>query len=226
MKPSALRMQSVHALVREILPAGKWRSFVRGLAASNLRSAMRLNAIAQVRAVIIASRMRPKSFQPGQPSFINGAASCASRSSTANPARAASTIEASAKGRAKMVCENLTNPPHFSSREGLGSLDSSLRGTHTAWRFGGGKAKEEITIENCDGRAVSPKPLWRARRARPTISPPLSASGGRFHFLRRGGRGRVRLRCQPNPPAFLLRNKNMGWWASSWRRLIEAAPCF
>jgi len=100
--------QSAPALKREICPAGRWRVAVRGLAASNLRSTMRLKAIAHVRAQTIASRMRPKVRQPGQPRF----------------SRAATTIPASAKGRAKTVCESFTNSAHLRS---VANIVCSLR---------------------------------------------------------------------------------------------------
>ena len=58
---------------------------------------MRLNAIAHVRAQIIAARISPKIFQPGQPRF----------------SRAATSIAASANGSAKTVCEKRTNEAHF-----------------------------------------------------------------------------------------------------------------
>ena len=85
------------ALVSEISPAGRWRLVVRGLSASNLRSTMRLKAIAQVRAQIIARRMSPNVRQPGQPRL----------------SRAATHIAASAKGKAKTVCEKRTKEAHF-----------------------------------------------------------------------------------------------------------------
>ena len=81
------------ALSRLILPEGKGREAVRGFNASNLRSTMRLNAIAQVRAQTIATRISVKVRHPGQP-----------RSS-----RAATTIAARAKGRAKIVWESFIN---------------------------------------------------------------------------------------------------------------------
>src|SRR5947207_628484 len=71
----------------ETCPAGKCRVAVRGLALSNFRSTIRLKAMAQVRAETIAPRIRPTIFSPGQP--------CSSR--------AATTIAASANGRAKTV---------------------------------------------------------------------------------------------------------------------------
>src|SRR6185436_8700239 len=95
--PAPLSRQRVHALPREISPRGRWRLAVRGLALSNSRSTIRLNAIAHVRAEIMAARIRTNILQPGHPLF----------------SRAATAIEASAKGRAKTVCENLTNEPHF-----------------------------------------------------------------------------------------------------------------
>ena len=85
------------ALNKEICPAGKWRLAVRGFNASNLRSAMRLNAMAQVRAQTMAARISPKILQPGQPRL----------------SRAATAIAASANGRAKTVCGKRTNEAHF-----------------------------------------------------------------------------------------------------------------
>ena len=84
-------------------PLGKWRLAVRGFSASNLRSTIRLNAIAQVRAQTIAARISPKVFQPGQPRLF----------------RAATSIAASANGNAKTVCENLTNEAHFLMEENI-----------------------------------------------------------------------------------------------------------
>ena len=97
------RAQSAIALASEICPAGRWRLAVRGFSASNLRSTMRLNAIAQVRAQTIAARISPKVRQPGQPRL----------------SRAATIIAASANGRAKTVCENRTNEAHFLIEENI-----------------------------------------------------------------------------------------------------------
>src|SRR5258706_14638542 len=85
------------ALASEIWPVGKWRMAVRGLAWSNFRSTIRLNAMAQVRAQTIAARMSPNVRQPGQP----------------RSARAATTIEASANGKAKTVCDIFQNSAHL-----------------------------------------------------------------------------------------------------------------
>src|SRR5919109_5300081 len=89
--PTALHAQSAQAPGNETRPVGKWRMAVRGLARSNSRSTIRLNVMAQVRAQTIASRIRPKTRQPGQP-FCS---------------RAATTIDARANGNAKSVWENL-----------------------------------------------------------------------------------------------------------------------
>src|SRR6187455_2302825 len=89
--------QSIQALTNEILPDGRWRVAVRGLSASNLRSTIRLKAMAQVRAQTIAARISRKVRQPGQPRF----------------SLAATTIEANANGSAKTVCESLTNSAQF-----------------------------------------------------------------------------------------------------------------
>src|SRR5689334_16635553 len=62
---------------------------------------MRLNDIAQVRAVSTAPTMRRNNRQPGQPRV----------------SRAATVIEASANGSAKTVCESLTNSPHLTTSE-------------------------------------------------------------------------------------------------------------
>src|SRR5213593_360738 len=97
--PAPLSAQSVQALARVIWPVGRWRMAVRGLAASNLRSTIRLNAIAHVRAQTIAARMSRNVFSPGQPRL----------------SRAAMAIEASANGRANRVWEILTNSPHLRS---------------------------------------------------------------------------------------------------------------
>jgi hypothetical protein len=58
---------------------------------------MRLNAIAHVRAQIIATRINPNTRHPGHPRL----------------SRAATAIAAKANGSAKTVCENLTNEAHF-----------------------------------------------------------------------------------------------------------------
>ena len=113
-----LRMQSVQALAREIVPAGRCRLRVRGLAASNLRSTIRLKAMAQVRAVTMAIRISPNNFQPGQPRSKATRAACSASGRRAWAARAASTVAAMAKGRAKTVCDNFTKSAHFSKREG------------------------------------------------------------------------------------------------------------
>src|SRR5687767_719477 len=97
MKPMAAVAQSVHALAREICPAGKWRLAVRGFLASNRRSTMRLKAIAQVRAQKTAATIKRNNLQPGHP----------------RESFAATAMEASAKGRAKTVCEIFTNSAHF-----------------------------------------------------------------------------------------------------------------
>ena len=68
-KPAPLKAQSDHALNRLISPAGRWRSAVRGFFASNLRSTMRLNAIAHVRAQTMHTTISAKSFTPGKPYF-------------------------------------------------------------------------------------------------------------------------------------------------------------
>src|SRR5436190_853212 len=95
-KAAALRRQSDQALAREIRPAGRWRVAVRGFSLSKWRSTMRLKDMAQVRAVTTAPMMRRKVCQPGQPRFW----------------RAATDIEARAKGSAKTVWDSLTNWPH------------------------------------------------------------------------------------------------------------------
>src|SRR5271154_2644618 len=103
-------MQSVQALAREISPVGRWRRAVRGLALSNSRSTMRLNAMAQVRAQTIAATMRPKVFQPGQPWR----------------SRAATTIAASANGSAKTGWKSFTKEAHLGSWE---------KGEEGEWRW-------------------------------------------------------------------------------------------
>src|SRR5438445_7028630 len=102
-RPRPPSRQSTHASVREISPLGKGRFAVRGLALSNSRSTIRLNAIAQVRAQTIAARTRPNVRQPGQP----------------RRSRAATSMDASANGRAKTVWENLTNPAHLMNAENI-----------------------------------------------------------------------------------------------------------
>src|SRR5882672_10866354 len=97
MKPAPQTAHKPMAPARLTWPVGKWRAAVRGFNASNLRSTMRLKAIAQVRAHTIAARINPNVRQPGQP----------------RSARAATTIAASANGSAKTVCEKRTNSPHF-----------------------------------------------------------------------------------------------------------------
>src|SRR5213594_394327 len=99
----ALKAHSVQAPGKEIRPIGRWRRAVRGLALSNSRSTIRLNDIAHVRAQTIAKRMSPNVRQPGQPLR----------------SRAATTIDARAKGRAKTVWENLTKLPHLVIRENM-----------------------------------------------------------------------------------------------------------
>ena len=86
-------MQMEIAAGREILPAGRCRLEVRGLSPSKRRSTIRLNAMAQVRAPVMAVRMRRKAFQPGQPL----------------ESREATSMEAMANGRAKSVWEIFTN---------------------------------------------------------------------------------------------------------------------
>ena len=79
-------------------PAGRQMPRRRpGFSRSNSRSAIRLNDMAQVRAQTIAARMSKKILQPGQPRL----------------SRAATAIEAKAKGSAKMVWGNLMNSDHF-----------------------------------------------------------------------------------------------------------------
>ena len=68
-KPTPLKMQSDQALNKLILPAGRWRLAVRGFSASNLRSTMRLNAIAHVRAQTMQTTISTTSFTPGKPNF-------------------------------------------------------------------------------------------------------------------------------------------------------------
>src|SRR5713101_7049535 len=60
---------------------------------------MRLKDMAQVRAQTIAARIKPNVRQPGQPRW----------------SRAATAIAAKANGKAKTVCENLTNSAHLRS---------------------------------------------------------------------------------------------------------------
>src|SRR2546430_11098986 len=91
--PAAANTHSITAPDKLILPAGKCRAAVLGLSASNLRSAMRLNAIAQVRAQTMHARIKPNFLQPGQPRL----------------SLAATTIAAIAKGSAKIAWENFTN---------------------------------------------------------------------------------------------------------------------
>src|SRR5437867_3242348 len=94
--PAALSRQRVQALARLIWPVGKCRIAVRGLAASNLRSTMRLKAMAQVRPLTMARRISTKTGHPGQPRWSLEAIA----------------MDAKAKGRAKIVCETFTNSPH------------------------------------------------------------------------------------------------------------------
>src|SRR5262245_50620731 len=106
MKATPLRMQSNHALTREISPVGRCRPAVRGFPRSKSRSTIRLKAIAQVRAQTIAARMRLKVLHPGHPRW----------------ARAATTIDASANGSANTVCESLTKLPHL-NKPASGDVD-------------------------------------------------------------------------------------------------------
>jgi hypothetical protein len=64
---------------------------------------MRLKLIAHVRAQTIAARISPKVLQPGQPRW----------------SRAATTIAANAKGKAKAVCEKRTNESHLLRKENI-----------------------------------------------------------------------------------------------------------
>src|SRR5882724_10300965 len=115
--------QSNHALAGEIFPAGKCRVAVRGLSASNLRSTMRLKAIAHVRAQTIAAMINPNARQPGQPRFP----------------RAATTIAASANGSAKTVCEKRTNEAHLLIKENIQHLTFNAqhrRVSQPCWRGG------------------------------------------------------------------------------------------
>src|SRR5207302_11316350 len=95
--PAPDKTQRITAFSRLICFAGRWRVAVRGFSASNLRSAMRLKAMAQVRAQTIAARISPKIRQPGQPRF----------------SRAATAMAASAKGSANKVWEKRTNEAHL-----------------------------------------------------------------------------------------------------------------
>src|SRR5437867_12187140 len=85
------------ALAKESSPVGRCRLAVRGFALSKARSTIRVNAIAQVRAQTNAARIKPKVRQPGQPRW----------------SRAATAMEASAKGSAKTVWESLTKEAHL-----------------------------------------------------------------------------------------------------------------
>src|SRR3989442_13096054 len=60
---------------------------------------MRLKDMAHVRAQTIAARIKPNVRQPGQPRW----------------SRAATAFAAKANGKAKTVCENLTNSAHLRS---------------------------------------------------------------------------------------------------------------
>ncbi len=96
--PAAERTHSKMALASEICPAGRCRLAVRGLSASNFRSTMRLNAIAQVRAQTIAARISPKHL-----------ASPASRDCRAPP-RASPPAQTAAR---KPCARKRTNEAHF-----------------------------------------------------------------------------------------------------------------
>src|SRR5436853_6231201 len=96
-RQQALSRQSATALANEIFPAGRCRMAVLGLAASNLRSTIRLKLMAQVLAQTMAARIRRKFFQPGHPPL----------------SLAATTMAATANGRAKTVWENFTNSAHL-----------------------------------------------------------------------------------------------------------------
>src|SRR5262249_4334827 len=76
-KAAAEIAHKITTLAKLTSPVGKWRLAVRGFAASNFRSAMRLKLIAQVRAETIAARMSRKALQPGQPRFSRAATSIA-----------------------------------------------------------------------------------------------------------------------------------------------------
>src|SRR5262245_66142336 len=101
--PAPAKAHKTIALTKLTCPVGRCRVAVRGFNASNLRSTIRLKAIAHVRAQIIAARINPNVRHPGQPRL----------------SRAATTIAAKAKGRAKTVCENFTNEPHFPKKPNL-----------------------------------------------------------------------------------------------------------
>src|ERR1035437_4648667 len=102
--PAADRAQRVPAVNKLIWPVGRWRPAVRGFSASNLRSTMRLKAMAQVRAQTIAASTRAKVRQPGQPRW----------------SRAATAMAASANGKAKAVWENLTKEAHLEITANIG----------------------------------------------------------------------------------------------------------
>ena len=89
--------QRTDALRTETLPVARCRFLVRGFNRSQRRSTIRLNVIAQVRAVTIAKMIRRKSRQPGQPLV----------------GLAATTIDARANGKAKTVWENLIISAQF-----------------------------------------------------------------------------------------------------------------
>src|ERR1041385_9159266 len=76
-KPNAALTHKITAPARLIWPVGKCRAAVRGLRASNLRSTIRLKAIAHVRAQTMAARMKRKVRQPGQPRLARAATSMA-----------------------------------------------------------------------------------------------------------------------------------------------------
>src|SRR5580658_3562605 len=88
---AAVAMKAMEETARRAMAAGRerslWRPCVRGLRLSISQSARRLKVIAAVRAKTIAKRISPTMRAEGQP-------------------WAATTMEPSAKGRAKIVWEN------------------------------------------------------------------------------------------------------------------------
>src|SRR5213594_1432549 len=109
-RPKPLSKQSTQALAKEISPVGRCRLAVRGFALSKGRSTIRLNAIAQVRAQTMAARIKPKVRQPGQPRW----------------SRAATAMEASAKGSAKTVWDSLTKEAHLVMRVSIEHRTSNI----------------------------------------------------------------------------------------------------
>src|ERR1051325_7827763 len=213
MRPAPLSRQSVQAAGKEIRPLSRWRIEVRGLSLSKARSTMRLKAMAQVRAQTIASRIRPKVFQPGQPRW----------------SRAATAMEARAKGRAKTVWEIFTNPAHVLINENIQHSTSNAQHPRVsrlrrkgsggnpvtsaslpkryAWRFEYLRRKCGLTRRtHLKQISISDHPLPNVydRSAAPNVAS-LAIPSGKPSV------------CEQNPPATLRPRPRRGWDRETFR---------